>query len=154
MTVYCPGWIGTDSHLQKDNKYQLLYTYSCTSWWWALIRPKHVQGDEIYWEIVVDQVGFSSHNYIEMHGQQNIKKNHARNVLGHSVPHNADAFAVNSRAWYPRFRKSGPRTFVSNCPTRCDYVQFIIPGDSLARDPTEVYLQILTFWHPNITFKF
>jgi len=25
---------------KKHNKYQLLYTYDCTSWWWALIRPK------------------------------------------------------------------------------------------------------------------
>jgi len=25
------------------NKYQLLYTHGCTSWWWAWIRPKHVE---------------------------------------------------------------------------------------------------------------
>jgi len=33
---------------KKNNKYQLLYTYGCTSWWWAQIRPKHVEVDEIY----------------------------------------------------------------------------------------------------------
>jgi hypothetical protein len=33
---------------KKNNKYQLLYTYGCTSWWWAYIRPKHVEVDEIY----------------------------------------------------------------------------------------------------------
>ena len=31
---------------KKNNKYHLLYTYGCTSWWWAYIRPKHVQVDE------------------------------------------------------------------------------------------------------------
>jgi len=48
-SFYMIGWT-TDSHLKKDNKYQLLYTYGCTSWWWALIRPKHVEIDEIYEE--------------------------------------------------------------------------------------------------------
>jgi len=28
------------------NKYQLLYTYGCASWWWAC--PKYVEVDEIY----------------------------------------------------------------------------------------------------------
>jgi len=37
---------------KKNNKYQLLYTYSCTSWWWAYISPKHVQ------------VGFSSYDSV------------------------------------------------------------------------------------------
>jgi hypothetical protein len=35
----------------KKNKYQLLYTYGCTSLWLALIRPKHVEFDEIYTKI-------------------------------------------------------------------------------------------------------
>jgi hypothetical protein len=50
MTVCRPGWIGWLSVVlvgleqsnqdvrqssSKNNKYQLLYTYSCTSWWWA-----------------------------------------------------------------------------------------------------------------------
>jgi len=25
----------TDSHPKKNNKYELLYTYGCASWWWA-----------------------------------------------------------------------------------------------------------------------
>ena len=25
---------------KKNNKYQMLYTYGCTSWWWAQTRPK------------------------------------------------------------------------------------------------------------------
>ena len=36
--------------------------------------------------------------------------NRARKILGHPVPHKADALAVNSRAWYPRFRMSGTWT--------------------------------------------
>jgi len=32
----------------KNNKYQLLYTYGCTSWCWAKIRSKHVEVDKIY----------------------------------------------------------------------------------------------------------
>jgi hypothetical protein len=33
---------------KKNNTYQLLYTYGFTSWWWAYIRPKRVEVDEIY----------------------------------------------------------------------------------------------------------
>jgi hypothetical protein len=33
---------------KNNNKYQLLYTYGCTSWGWIYIRPKHVEVDEIY----------------------------------------------------------------------------------------------------------
>jgi len=39
--VCCPGWIGFQSNQdnrqssKKNNKYQLLYTYGCTTWWWA-----------------------------------------------------------------------------------------------------------------------
>jgi hypothetical protein len=33
---------------KKSNKYQLLNTYSCTSWWWAQIRQKQVEIDKIY----------------------------------------------------------------------------------------------------------
>jgi len=39
MTVCCPGWIGTEKDNRqspkKNDKYQLLYTYGCTSWWWT-----------------------------------------------------------------------------------------------------------------------
>jgi hypothetical protein len=68
--ICCPGWIGIQSNQdnrqssKKDNKYQLLYTYSCTSWWWVWIRPKHVEVDEMYWEIFAHQVGFSLHGLI------------------------------------------------------------------------------------------
>ena len=33
MTVCCTGWIGHDDRQssKKSNKYQLLYTYGCTS---------------------------------------------------------------------------------------------------------------------------
>jgi len=40
MTVCCPGCIDHSNKdyrqsSKKNNKYQLLYTYSCTSWWWT-----------------------------------------------------------------------------------------------------------------------
>ena len=44
----CPRWIGQDNRQssKKNNKYQLLYTYGCTSWWWAYLCPKHVEVDD------------------------------------------------------------------------------------------------------------
>jgi len=50
ITVFFPVWIVIQSNQdnrQSSNKYQLLYTYSCTSRCWAYVRPKHVDVDEI-----------------------------------------------------------------------------------------------------------
>jgi len=69
MAVCCPQDNRQPS--ERNNNYQLSYTYGFNSWLWAWIRPKHVEVDEEY---VVHQVGFSLHDYIEIHGQQNIKK--------------------------------------------------------------------------------
>jgi hypothetical protein len=34
----------TDSHLKRNNKYQVFYTYVCTSWWWAINAPETCRG--------------------------------------------------------------------------------------------------------------
>jgi len=55
MTVCCAGWVVPIHPTQQ-------------------ISPKHEEFDEIYYEKVVYQVGFSLHDYIAKHGQKNIKK--------------------------------------------------------------------------------
>ena len=93
---------------KKNNKYQLLCTYGCTSWWWAWTTDGHIKriistnccirtvlppddGPRCarnMWRLtkytkllVVHQVGFYLRAYIEMHGQQNIKKHVFSNYL-------------------------------------------------------------------------
>jgi len=51
LVIVC-GWLsGMQEHMllhtrqpsAHNNKYQVLHKHSCFSWWWAHIRPKHVQ---------------------------------------------------------------------------------------------------------------
>ena len=95
--------IGLDNRQssKNNNKYQLLYTYGCTSWWWAWATDSHIKriistnfcihtvvapddGPRYAWNVwgltkytklpVVHQVCFSLRNYIDLHGQPNTEK--------------------------------------------------------------------------------
>ena len=65
LAVWCPGWIvpiipfrwlslllvrlfqsyqDNRQPSKKNNKYQFLYTYGCTSWWWTIDTPETCRG--------------------------------------------------------------------------------------------------------------
>jgi hypothetical protein len=72
----CYSTLHTRQSAIQNNKCRVSYKYSCSSWWWTLGGPKHVEVinkiDDIHWEYCAPS-WFHLQDYIEMHGQQNIK---------------------------------------------------------------------------------
>jgi hypothetical protein len=60
----------------QNEKYQMAYKCSYSSWWWTRRDPKHVEvtnkTDELYWEYCAPS-WFNLRNYTETNGEENIK---------------------------------------------------------------------------------
>ena len=69
--IYSPSSGGTP--YGHNNKYQLFYPYGVPPDDLLQIGPKHTEVFEEMHRKIVHQVGFSLNEYIEIHGQNNIK---------------------------------------------------------------------------------
>ena len=69
-------WIHSTLHNRQlsiqNNKYQVSHKHSCTSWWWAQSRPKHVEIDKYTKNELCTKLVYLQ-DYTEIHGQQIIK---------------------------------------------------------------------------------
>jgi hypothetical protein len=74
VTLYewLSGMHTRQSFIQSD-KYQVSHRYSCSSWWWAHSRPKHVEKRNKHTKKNCAPSWLYLKDYTRMHGQQNIK---------------------------------------------------------------------------------
>jgi len=71
LVILC-GWLSSNAYQTVIHKYQVSHKRSCSSWWWAHSRPKHVEIDNIL-RINCAPSWLYLQNYTGMHGQRSIK---------------------------------------------------------------------------------
>jgi hypothetical protein len=97
-------WISTLHTRQssiQNNKYQVSHKYSCFSWWWAHIRPKHVEKRSEHTKKNCAPSWLYLQDYTGMHGQQNIQFNSVFYIVLSTEPsvHNIQLYNTMNLVW-------------------------------------------------------